>query len=115
MLNFLIDAVEGGTQRVRNGGGVFGFQGDKSPGVAAGRGGGRGISTLVATRSFIEAGSSLARALPKDRVAAGALPLKTVYDLAAKTRFSLRFNCKKSPPKVIQSTIYLQSTAVERR
>ena len=74
MLDFLIDAVEGGTQRVRNGGGVFGFQGDKSPGVAAGRGGGRGISTLVATRSFIEAGSSPAYepiALPKNRVLAG--------------------------------------------
>ena len=41
----------------------------------------------VAARSFIEAGLSLERepiALPKDRVAAGALPLKTVYDLAAK-------------------------------
>jgi hypothetical protein len=40
----------------------------------------------VATRSFIEAGSSLARgsiALPKDRFAAVALPLKTVYDLPA--------------------------------
>jgi hypothetical protein len=48
----------------------------------------------VATRSFIEAGSSLVRepiAFPKDRVAAGALPLKTVYALAATTRFSLRF------------------------
>ena len=56
----------------------------------------------VATRSYIEAGSSLAResiALPKDRVAAVALPLKTVYDLAAKTRFSLRFNCKTLPRK----------------
>ena len=56
----------------------------------------------VATRSFIEAASSLTRepiALPKDRVAAEALPLKTVYDLAAKTRFSLRFNCKNLPRK----------------
>jgi hypothetical protein len=54
----------------------------------------------VATRSFIEAGLSLVRepiALPKDRVAAGALPLKTVYALAAKTKFSLRFNCKIYP------------------
>jgi hypothetical protein len=30
VLDFLIDAVEGGTQRVRNGGGVFGFQGGKA-------------------------------------------------------------------------------------
>ena len=30
VLDFLIDPVEGGTQRVRNGGGVFGFQGQKS-------------------------------------------------------------------------------------
>ena len=51
----------------------------------------------VTIRSFIEAGSSLAResiALPKDRAAAVALPLQMVYDLAAKSRFSLRFNCK---------------------
>ena len=34
VLDFLIDAVDGGTQRVRNGGGIFGFQGGKSPGVA---------------------------------------------------------------------------------
>jgi hypothetical protein len=56
----------------------------------------------LAPKSFIEAASSLAResiALPKDRVAAVALPLKTVYDLAAKTRFSLRFNCKNLPRK----------------
>jgi hypothetical protein len=56
----------------------------------------------VATRPFIEAGLSLEResiALPKDRIAAGALPLKTVYDLAAKRRFSLRFNCKNLPRK----------------
>ena len=51
----------------------------------------------VATRSFIEADLSLEResiALPKDRLTAGALPFKAVYDLAAKTRFSLRFDCK---------------------
>jgi hypothetical protein len=56
----------------------------------------------VATRSFIEADLSLERepnALPKDRLTAGALPLKTVYDLAAKRRFSLRFNCKNLPRK----------------
>ena len=56
----------------------------------------------VATRSFIEAGSSLAResiSLLKDRVASVALPLKTVYDVAAKTRFSLRFNCTNLPRK----------------
>jgi hypothetical protein len=66
----------------------------------------------VATRSFIEAGSSLAResiALPKDRVAAVALPLKTVYDLAAKTT-SVYGLLQNSTPKVIRSTIYLQST-----
>jgi hypothetical protein len=54
----------------------------------------------VATRSFIEAGSSLARepiAMPKDRVEAGDLPLRTAYNLAAKTGVSLRFNCKNLP------------------
>jgi hypothetical protein len=63
---------------------------------------GKSISMCVATRSFIEAASSLTResvVLPKDRVAVVALPLKTVYDLAAKTRFSLRFNCKNLPRK----------------
>jgi hypothetical protein len=56
---------------------------------------GRGILIQVAAKSFIEAGSSLcARAdyLPKDRVPSGALPLQTVYDLAAKTEFSIRFD-----------------------
>ena len=49
----------------------------------------------VATRSFIEADLSLERepnALPKDRLTAGALPLKTVYDLVS---------CKKE----VQSTL----------
>jgi hypothetical protein len=56
----------------------------------------------VATRSFhlswFEPGAR-ADCLAKSPVAAGALPLKTVYDLAAKTRFSLRFNCKNLPRK----------------
>jgi hypothetical protein len=48
---------------------------------------GRDISMQAATRSFIEAGSSLCTRtdyLAKDRIACGALPLKTVYDLIAK-------------------------------
>jgi hypothetical protein len=32
--DFLIDALEGGTQPVRNGGGFFGFQAGKSPDIA---------------------------------------------------------------------------------
>jgi hypothetical protein len=38
--------------------------------------------------------------LPKERVAAVALSLKTVYALAAKTSFSLRFHCKTLPRKL---------------
>jgi hypothetical protein len=51
----------------------------------------------VATRSFIDAGSRIyARAdyVAKDRVGAAAWSLQTVYDLAAKSKVGLRFNCK---------------------
>ena len=68
----------------------------------------------LALRSFIEAVSSLAResiTLPKVRATAVALPFKTVYDLAAK-RGSVYALIAKIYPKVIRSTIYLQSTAV---
>jgi hypothetical protein len=53
----------------------------------------------LAPRSFIEAAlavSSLVResfTLPKDRVAAVVLPLKTVYDLAALTQFWCNPEC----------------------
>src|SRR6266481_9149845 len=51
----------------------------------------------VALRSFIEAGwSTYAEQiiLPSNRAAATSSSLKTVYDLAAKRRVGLRFNCK---------------------
>src|SRR5271165_2607157 len=51
----------------------------------------------VAIRSFIEAGwSTYAEQiiLPSKRAAATASSLQTVYDLAAKRRVGLRFNCK---------------------
>jgi hypothetical protein len=51
----------------------------------------------VAIRSFIEAGwSNYARAdyLARNWAAAAAWSLQTVYDLAAKWRVGLRFNCK---------------------
>jgi len=51
----------------------------------------------VAIRSFIEAGwSTYAEQiiLPSNRAAARASSLQTVYDLAAKRRVGLRFNCK---------------------
>src|SRR5271165_1167313 len=51
----------------------------------------------VAIRSFIEAGwSTYAEQiiLPSNRAAATALSLQTVYDLPAKRRVGLRFNCK---------------------
>src|SRR5260370_42605640 len=51
----------------------------------------------VAIRSFIEAGwSTYAEQiiLPSNRAAAAASSLQTVYDLAAKRRVGLRFNCK---------------------
>jgi len=51
----------------------------------------------VAVRSFIEAGwSTYAEQiiLPSNRAAAAASSLQTVYDLAAKRRVGLRFNCK---------------------
>jgi hypothetical protein len=51
----------------------------------------------VAIRSFIEAGwSTYAEQiiLPSNRAAAAASSLQTVYDLAAKWRVGLRFNCK---------------------
>jgi hypothetical protein len=51
----------------------------------------------VAVRSFIEAGwitYAEQIILPSNRVAAAASSLQTVYDLAAKSRVGLRFNCK---------------------
>src|SRR5271166_3950839 len=51
----------------------------------------------VAIRSFIEAGwSTYAEQiiLPSNRAAAAASSLQTVYDLAAKRRVGLRFNCQ---------------------
>src|SRR5580692_7785218 len=51
----------------------------------------------VAIRSFIEAGwSTYAEQiiLPSNRAAAAASSLQTVYDLSAKRRVGLRFNCK---------------------
>jgi len=51
----------------------------------------------VATRSFIEAGwSTYARSdyVAKEPGRSRSLSLQTVYDLAAKRRVGLRFNCK---------------------
>src|SRR5271166_4207567 len=51
----------------------------------------------VAVRSFIEASWSIYAEqiiLPSNRAAAAASSLQTVYDLAAKRRVGLRFNCK---------------------
>src|ERR1700736_2540851 len=51
----------------------------------------------VAARSFIEASwSTYAEqiSLPSNRTAAADSSLQTVYDLAAKRRVGLRFNCK---------------------
>src|SRR5271166_436698 len=51
----------------------------------------------LAIRSFIEAGwSTYAEQiiLPSNQAASAASPLQTVYDLAAKRRVGLRFNCK---------------------
>src|SRR5260370_29565254 len=51
----------------------------------------------VALRSFIEAGGSTYAEqiiLPSNQAASAAPPLQTVYDLAAKRRVGLRFNCK---------------------
>jgi hypothetical protein len=67
----------------------------------------------MATQSFIDAVRAFTPEpimLPRNRAAAAAWSLQTVYDLAAKSGVGLRFKLQKFDLKMCRSTIYLQST-----